>query len=405
MGKNPIWNLDKNYYGGIDLSNLPQQYTLIQYISDGETLKYDFRFLILKPEDIKVYVTLKNKIPYPENDIKNLGRDYTVLDVGSINGGTILFNDASIIPPNSIISLNREMENSIETEFANARNFNGKTLDDAFERLTLIVQQLATTMKYKVLQYIPNSYSKMTGNNQLPVITDKDGYGWVSQGGQVISAKIGSGPDSDILRSELESKAPKGSDGASLVGFYDDSTKKGSKLDAALNALINRVEKLITRVEKLEKIEKHSIQTGDIIYTAWNNIRPGFLFCNGESLLIGEYPDLYSVIGVNFGSSDDTHFNVPDLRRRVAVGSGGDPTTILGNTVGSQGGEENHVMTLDELVSHNHAISAWSRFSNGTFSSGNAIPMGFVNETSPTGGSTPFNIVQPSLILNAFIKL
>ena len=75
MGKNPIWSQVKNYYGEIDLSNLPQQYTLIQYISDGETLKYDFRFLILKPEDIKVYVTLKNKIPDPENDIKNLGSD------------------------------------------------------------------------------------------------------------------------------------------------------------------------------------------------------------------------------------------------------------------------------------------------------------------------------------------
>ena len=395
MGKNPIWSQVKNYYVEIDLSNVPQQYTEFQYTSDGETLKYDFGFLIKKPEDIKVYVTLKNKIPDPENDIKNLDDDYTVINVGNINGGTILFKDASIIPPYSIITLNREMENSIETEFANARNFNGKTLDDAFERLILIVQQLATTMKYKVLQYIPNSYSKTTGNNQLPVITDKDGYGWVSQGGQVIAAKIGSGSDSDILRSELRSEAPKGADGASLVGFYDDSTKKGSKLDAALNALINRVEKL----------EASAIHTGDIIYTSWANIRPGFLFCNGESLLIREYPELYSVIGKTFGSSNDTHFNVPDLRRRVAVGAGGIASDILGTLLGNVGGEEKHKMTIAELVSHKHAITVWGRFRGSNFADGSVLPFGDVNETSPTGGSKPFNIVQPSLILNAFIKL
>lgn len=394
MGKNPIWSQVKNYYGEIDLSNLPQQYTLIQYISDGETLKYDFRFLILKPEDIKVYVTLKNKIPDPENDIKNLGRDYTVLDVGSINGGTILFKDASIIPPDSIITLNREMENSIETEFANARNFNGKTLDDAFERLILIVQQLATTMKYKVLQYIPNSYSKTTGNNQLPVITDKDGYGWVSQGGQVIAAKIGSDQDSDILRSELESQAPKGSDGASLVGFYDDSTKKGSKLDAALNALINRVEKL----------EESAIHTGDIIYTSWANIRPGFLFCNGESLLIREYPELYSVIGKTFGSSNDTHFNVPDLRRRVAVGAGGIASDILGTLLGNVGGEEKHKMTIAELVSHTHYFNAGVPHAIGGAAGSDVTGGEATFTTHATGSSQPFNIMQPSLVLNSFIK-
>ncbi|MEN9450036.1 MAG: hypothetical protein RJA83_650 [Pseudomonadota bacterium] len=384
------------------MSNLPQQYTLIQYISDGETLKYDFRFLILKPEDIKVYVTLKKAIPDPENDIKNLDDDYTVINVGNINGGTIVFKDASIIPSNSIISLNREMENSIETEFANSRNFNGKNLDDCFERLILIVQQLATTMRYKALQYIPNSYSKTTGNNQLPVLTDKDGYGWVSQGGQVIAAKIGSGPDADVLRSELESQAPKGSDGASLVGFYDDSTKKGSKLDAALNALINRVEKLEGATIQLEESALHS---GDIIYTSWGNIRPGFLFCNGESLLINEYPKLYSVIGKTFGSTDDVHFNIPDLRRRVAVGSGGIGSYILGAGLGNIGGEETHTQTVAEMPPHNHVTFAWGRDSNSVNrSSGNAIPMSELNETQYSGSGMPFNILQPSLILNAYIK-
>src|SRR5262245_15058248 len=49
----------------------------------------------------------------------------------------------------------------------------------------------------------------------------------------------------------------------------------------------------------------------------------GTLFCQGQSLLRdGVYNRLFRSIGVTYGAADGTHFNLPDLRSRVAIGAG-----------------------------------------------------------------------------------
>jgi microcystin-dependent protein len=61
----------------------------------------------------------------------------------------------------------------------------------------------------------------------------------------------------------------------------------------------------------------------------------GWLLCDGTSYLRTTYPTLFTAIGVNFGSADGTHFNVPDMRGHVAVGLGGTLGWILGQIGGS----------------------------------------------------------------------
>ncbi|MES2367794.1 MAG: phage tail protein [Pseudomonadota bacterium] len=48
----------------------------------------------------------------------------------------------------------------------------------------------------------------------------------------------------------------------------------------------------------------------------------GYLLCDGSSVLRADYPDLFTAISTTFGSADGTHFNVPDMRGRAAVGVG-----------------------------------------------------------------------------------
>ena len=49
----------------------------------------------------------------------------------------------------------------------------------------------------------------------------------------------------------------------------------------------------------------------------------GWLFCDGASYLAADYPELFTAIGVLYGTADaGVHFNVPDLRDRVSVGVG-----------------------------------------------------------------------------------
>jgi microcystin-dependent protein len=43
-------------------------------------------------------------------------------------------------------------------------------------------------------------------------------------------------------------------------------------------------------------------------------VPPGFLECDGSSLLQAQYPDLFAVIGTVWGSVDGTHFTLPNLK-------------------------------------------------------------------------------------------
>ena len=61
---------------------------------------------------------------------------------------------------------------------------------------------------------------------------------------------------------------------------------------------------------------------GTILAYGSEVIPAGWMICDGESLLRSEYPDLFYIIGTNFGSADSTHFNLPDLREAVPKGAG-----------------------------------------------------------------------------------
>lgn len=53
-----------------------------------------------------------------------------------------------------------------------------------------------------------------------------------------------------------------------------------------------------------------------------SSVPTGYLAEDGASYLRSAFPDLFTAIGTTYGSVDGTHFNVPDSRGRVDVGSG-----------------------------------------------------------------------------------
>lgn len=60
-----------------------------------------------------------------------------------------------------------------------------------------------------------------------------------------------------------------------------------------------------------------------------SNLPAGWLYCDGTSYAVLDYPDLFNVIGNNWGGDGGANFNVPDLRgyflRGVDEGTGVDP--------------------------------------------------------------------------------
>lgn len=75
----------------------------------------------------------------------------------------------------------------------------------------------------------------------------------------------------------------------------------------------------------------------------------GWLECDGSSLLIASYPELYAAIGTLHGSADALHFNIPDHRGRFkrgwSHGTGNDTGAATRTAAATGGATGDHVGT------------------------------------------------------------
>lgn len=92
-----------------------------------------------------------------------------------------------------------------------------------------------------------------------------------------------------------------------------------------------------------------------------------------------------------------------------ALATAGAGSGLTSRALGSSLGEETHIMTLSELVSHNHAPLSGSGFytvGTGTNPVNPGIAQSTGNATTAnTGSSTAFNQMQPSTFYNMEVKL
>jgi microcystin-dependent protein len=75
----------------------------------------------------------------------------------------------------------------------------------------------------------------------------------------------------------------------------------------------------------------------------------GWALCNGQLLPINQNQALFSLLGTTYGGDGRVNFALPNLQGRVPLHQGG------GHTLGAQGGEQAHTLTLPELPQHTHA--------------------------------------------------
>lgn len=140
------------------------------------------------------------------------------------------------------------------------------------------------------------------------------------------------------------------------------------------------------------------VPSGAVTAYASSSAPTGWLTCNGQAVSRAVYADLFAAIGTVYGVGDgSTTFNVPDLRGRNPL-----MASSTANMAQSAG-ESNHTMTISELVAHTHTYDG----NNGAGAEGWSDVADLDSggkTTGSTGGTTPFNVLDPYLTVWYIIK-
>jgi len=142
---------------------------------------------------------------------------------------------------------------------------------------------------------------------------------------------------------------------------------------------------------------------GEIFAFGSTTAPDGALPCDGALYDPAIYPDLFAVIGTNFGGNGTSTFAVPDLRGRMPIGSGAGPG-LSNRAIGSMGGEQGHQLTINEIPAHSHTVKRQAT-TGATPTLTNAVSATFTEfPTSEAGGGGFHENMSPFTVIGFFIQ-
>lgn len=137
--------------------------------------------------------------------------------------------------------------------------------------------------------------------------------------------------------------------------------------------------------------------TVNLFTVLWNNVSNTFAAVSGGR---------GGTAAADFAANKNIALTKVLGRALIVAGAG---SGLTARSLGQTLGEETHLMTLSELVSHNHGNPAAGAFLTAGGAGGSYPATGSsatpATATAMTGGSTPFNVMQPSTAWNLMVKL
>ncbi|HID4555287.1 TPA: hypothetical protein ACXE9A_004554, partial [Enterobacter cloacae] len=111
------------------------------YTGNGVTTSFPYTFRIFKKTDLAVSV-----VDLDENiTVLVLDTDYTVTNAGGYNGGNVVLTTP--LTNGWQISIARELEPTQETDLRNQGKFFAEVHEDAFDKLTMLIQQVSSMFR------------------------------------------------------------------------------------------------------------------------------------------------------------------------------------------------------------------------------------------------------------------
>jgi microcystin-dependent protein len=144
----------------------------------------------------------------------------------------------------------------------------------------------------------------------------------------------------------------------------------------------------------------------------------GWEFCNGQLLPISGNEALCQLIGTTYGGDGQNTFALPELRGRLPLHVGTNPSTGTTFTIGQSSGVETVTLTTSQLPAHSHPVQANSTNGDSTDPNNNvwglnntlksyvnSAPNGTMSTSAiiSTGGSQPHDNMMPYLAVSFII--
>ncbi|EPF6608293.1 hypothetical protein RFG51_000820 [Klebsiella aerogenes] len=191
------------------------------YTGNGVTTSFPYTFRIFQKSDLMVQVADLN-----ENiTVLTLDTDYTVTGAGGYSGGAVVL--ASPLANGWQISISRELPVTQETDLRNQGKFFAEVHEDAFDKLTMLIQQCFGFLRLALRKptFIANYYDAL--NNRIKNLRDPSQDQDAATKKYVDSKSQGSNDYTDMLfRRTLHVR-----DGETLTQLPSSNLRKG-KLQA-----------------------------------------------------------------------------------------------------------------------------------------------------------------------------
>ncbi|EPS8239453.1 hypothetical protein ACWNFV_000549 [Escherichia coli] len=137
-----------------------------EYTGNGVTASFPYTFRVFKKSDLVVQV-----IDLDENiTVLALDTDYTVTGAGGYNGGNVILSKA--LANGYQISISRELPVTQETDLRNQGKFFAEVHEDAFDKLTMLIQQVRSWLSLALRKpsFVANYYDAL--NNYIRNLRD-----------------------------------------------------------------------------------------------------------------------------------------------------------------------------------------------------------------------------------------